>query len=117
MTRYHEPDRGGHSTLIEVATTEASDARTAVDRHPRTTEPDLTRVQAGWRVYDRIGHRLGEVIDRDDASVVVSRGPAGGDDTRVPIKLIAYEDPAERTAVITTTAGEPEHPDADGREV
>ena len=86
--------------------TEASDAQAAIDRHARTSEPDLNRIQPGWQVKDRTGRLLGEVIERDDASVLVARGQPAEDSVRVPMRLVDREDPDGRTAVLTVLAGE-----------
>jgi len=64
-----------------------------------------------------MGYPLGKVMDLDDESVVVARGPVGGHSTRVPIKLIANEDPDEKKAVLTVAAGEPEHRKANCRPI
>jgi hypothetical protein len=116
MTREYDPHRWAQATPIETPMTEASDARAAVDQHARTTEPDRNQVQPGWRVFDRIGRLLGEVSDRDDASVVVAGGPVDRRGTRVPLKIIAEEDPDEMTAELTVAASELGYPTADGEE-
>jgi hypothetical protein len=86
--------------------TDASDPEEAVDRHKRTSEPDLNRVQPGWGIFDRLGRRMGEVVERDDTSVVVARDPGSGDGTRLPMKLLADEHPEGRWATLTVSAGE-----------
>jgi hypothetical protein len=65
----------------------------------------MNQVQPGWDVYDRNGQRLGEVIERDDASVVVARH-AAFEGTRLPMKLIADEHPDIRRAELSVTAAD-----------
>lgn len=85
---------------------EASDPEQAIDRHERTTEPGLNKVQRGWDIYDRLGRRLGKVVERDDASVVVEPGPEAEGGTRLPLKLIADEHPDGRWATLSVAAGD-----------
>lgn len=86
--------------------TDAADPQQAVVRHERTSEPDLNKVQRGWQIYDRAGERIGVVVERDDASVVIADDPSAGGGERLPIRLIADEQPDERRATLSITASD-----------
>lgn len=89
--------------------TNTADPGEAVTRHERTSEPNLSKIQPGWKVYDRLGRGMGKVTERDDASVVVVNGDAAAaksDETRLPIRLIADEHPDGRWATLTVSASE-----------
>ena len=86
--------------------TEASDPGQAVGGDERTSEPDLNRVQPGWRVEDRSGALIGVVTERDDVSFVVARGSDVDEGMRIPIRLIADEDPDRRQVTLDVAADE-----------
>jgi hypothetical protein len=104
--------RGPHGSAFDdgadgrAPMTDASDPRQALDHHPRTSEPGIRAVQLGWRVYDRSGRLLGEVIERDDDSVLVSPIPTDGRGTRFPVDLVIDEVPSGRWATLSVSAHE-----------
>jgi hypothetical protein len=99
----------------EPTMTDAADPGQAVERHQRTSEPDGYRVQRGWQVFDRTGQRVGRVIERDDASVVVAPGAAGTEGRRIAIRLIADEEPGGRWATLSIRARDLDGNRSDGR--
>lgn len=92
-----QSDEGSGSDRPEPRT-DAEDPDEAIDEHPRTTEPDGHRVQVGWKVIDASGQHVGDVVERDDDSFVVSRASGEDHRTRFPTTAIADED-AERQRV------------------
>lgn len=68
------------------------------------SEPPIHHVQAGWLVYDRVGRRVGQVIKRENGSVLIARDVALGAEARVRIELIADENTDGRWVTLSVAA-------------
>jgi hypothetical protein len=79
-----------------------SDTEHAMLSHERTSEPDMRSLQRGWQVHDRSGSRLGDIVERDDESFVVALEARAGAGIRLPMRLIAGEDPDTRRVSLAT---------------
>lgn len=77
----------------------------AVQRE-RTSEPDARRTHVGWTVLDRDGVRLGRVLERDDASILITLDSRGSSRARVPLRLISEEAFPVSRATLALSAGE-----------
>jgi hypothetical protein len=69
-----------------------------------TAQPQAHLVQAGWRVHDHAGDLIGEVIERDVDSVLVSVATAEGERVRIPTQLIAEEDESAERVTLAVEA-------------
>jgi hypothetical protein len=69
-----------------------------------TAQPQAHLVQAGWRVHDHTGDLIGEVIERDVDSVLVSVVAADSERVRIPTQLIAEEDESAERVTLAVEA-------------
>lgn len=87
------------------AADEATGHDSTVERE-RTSEPDAKRTHVGWQVLDRDGDRLGRVVERDDASVLVELDGSASSRARVPLQQIGEESFDDRRATLRLSAAE-----------
>lgn len=99
MLAGHGPD--DEATRPDEATAPADDASIA-----RTSEPDARRTHVGWQILDRDGERLGTVVERDDASILVEPDTSTQPTARIPLRAIDEESPHDKRATLTLDAGE-----------
>ncbi|HSM34374.1 MAG TPA: hypothetical protein VK987_09830 [Anaerolineae bacterium] len=69
-----------------------------------TAQPQAHLVQAGWHVYDHAGDLIGEVIERDVDSVLVSVAAADSQRFRIPTQLIAEEEESAQRVTLAVEA-------------